>query len=68
MKRINYRCKLGVKDRETQEEIKAGDVVYVDQIIDQTNPMVFVRYGSGSVRSIPVSIAVFILAFEEIKP
>ena len=63
-----YIAKFNVKDRETQYEIKTGDRVYVDVIIDQQNPMVFVRYGSGSIHSIPVSISVFNLAFEEVKP
>lgn len=64
---MKFRAKFTVKDRETQDEIKAGDTVYVEQIIDQKNPMVLVRYGSGSMHTFHVSISVFNLAFEEVK-
>jgi hypothetical protein len=64
---VKFRARFTVKDRETEDTINQGDVVFVNKIIDQINPMVFVQYGSGAVRSFPVSLAVFELAFEEVR-
>jgi hypothetical protein len=68
MSETHYKAKFNVKDRETQMEIIAGEVVTVRSVIDQENPCVFVsRKGFKDGEAAPISLDVFTFAFAPVE-